>query len=450
MLLIPGGYRFFIPNKHGGYLSNALSFHIPGRFTTVALFWIFLNITNLQAQNLPLKIILFLLNTLIANYFFIFLRHSNIGRGMGAPGYFTYFSNFIGLCVSFGAFTNMLQLQSIIKQAILILLGGIFVISGLYKLNSGFTLKDSYGLNVGLCNEMWSRWPNLFMKIPPKSWIFKTAQFISSWGEIFGGLLLITGYFSKLGAVVLIAMFLGIGLLVRLGLLIPQLIFCLSLPFVDFSSRSDKLGYQFNAMTTLLIVGLYLFVMGEMLTYIIFLSQSKIVNFKISRVLYPIAIFYSKYFGTILWRVFTPDITSLHINIFLVDSDMSKRKLTSWDDKKCFRYRYVGEAITVASIFTSLRYWPSNYEIFKTRILSYARTLNTIGCLYVIFEVSRVKIDQQNSKLDLVSLFVLNLSESYISEHRINYDYDLRAPEKFSRIRSDAKIGEYDNEKEQN
>src|SRR6202011_1908591 len=47
------------------------------------------------------------------------------------------------------------------------------------------------------------------------------------------------------------------------------------------------------------------------------------------------------------------------------------------------RYNHVAESITVTSLFTTLKYYPSNSELFRERLLRYARTVKAPGDVLV-------------------------------------------------------------------
>jgi hypothetical protein len=49
--------------------------------------------------------------------------------------------------------------------------------------------------------------------------------------------------------------------------------------------------------------------------------------------------------------------------------------ISEWRNPANLRFWHVGEAITVTSLFTTLKYYPSNDHLFLERILRYARTL---------------------------------------------------------------------------
>jgi len=429
--------------NQGGYLSKSNP-RIPlFNLRILSFLWVVLNILSIFVDNYIVRFSSLLIMSGLSSYFFIYLRYSGIGRGMGAPGYFTYFSNFIVLWLSLSQLSDNWKIRSIMEQSLEMLLGAIFFISGIYKLNSGFTMKNSFGINIGLCNEMWAYKPDLFVNIPPKSWLFKIAQLISTWGEIIGGLLLITGFFAKVGSLILITMFIGIGFFIRLGLLVPQLVFCLLLPFIDVSTTNYGIDNTVQFIPNTLACLLALLVVGEFMSYIFFLDQSQIYNFKGIRKLHKVARFYSRYFGTILWRVFTPDITSLHINVFTTDDEGKRTLLSKWKDWRCLRFRFVGEAVTLTSIFTTLRYYPSNQDLFEKRLLSYVNSLKCSGSKFVEFEISRVKLGKSHSELELVSRFKVDLNSKLIMETPLTLDYDLRMPEFLSKIRPDSKIGEY-------
>ena len=97
---------------------------------------------------------------------------------------------------------------------------------------------------------------------------------------------------------------------------------------------------------------------------------------------------YSNIFGLILWRVFSADLTNFTIRIFALDTAGNRRLLSNWVEHGRFftRFNQVAEAIVVTTLFTTLKYYPSNRAIFRERIVRYARTLPAAPTGRVLFE----------------------------------------------------------------
>ena len=82
---------------------------------------------------------------------------------------------------------------------------------------------------------------------------------------------------------------------------------------------------------------------------------------------------YTNLFGMIIWRVFSVDLVNFFIRVWREPREGGERvpvsRLGSWP-----RFNHVGEMICLTSLFTTLKYYPSNDAIFRERLLRYART----------------------------------------------------------------------------
>jgi hypothetical protein len=98
---------------------------------------------------------------------------------------------------------------------------------------------------------------------------------------------------------------------------------------------------------------------------------------------------YTNAFGMILWRVFTVDVINFFVAIYEEAPGGGRRLISrygAWDPTSWFRYRHVGESICVTGIFTALKYYPSRPEIFRERLLRYARTVACPDDAVLVFE----------------------------------------------------------------
>ena len=66
-------------------------------------------------------------------------------------------------------------------------------------------------------------------------------------------------------------------------------------------------------------------------------------------------------------------------------------RLRAWDRTTGWRYMHVGEFICLASIFTSLKYYPDDPSIFERRLVRYARTVPTLSGGEIVFEYHAVR-----------------------------------------------------------
>jgi hypothetical protein len=88
----------------------------------------------------------------------------------------------------------------------------------------------------------------------------------------------------------------------------------------------------------------------------------------------------------ILWRVFTADITNFFVRIrrlgdpegvWLVHEETTYRygRKTWKNPRNKLRFLHVTESVALASVFTQLKYYPSDPGRFRERILAYAASL---------------------------------------------------------------------------
>lgn len=443
ILLVPNGLRILNLEKNRGYVSNNSSILQYVNLGAVLFIWLTCNFLIIFFKDFLSITPFFFINLLITHHFFVYHRHSGISRGMGAPGYFTYLTNFFAFFLLISSYSNNQTIIKLVTQSLAIILGLIFLVSGIYKSNSGYSLKNNYGINVGLCNEMWSQFPRIFLKLNAGSKISKVLNFISVWGEIVGGVLLVTGVFSKIGSIILILMFLGIGFLVRLGILPIQIMVTLLIPFVNVEVSKVQ-NQQFLNYLSVLSLAVILIALFELISYLHYFSEVGISSFRIPFKISKIAHFSSKFLGTILWRVFTPDITALHINVYAINNAGDLVLLSKWDSIWCARYRNVGEAIALTSIFTSLRYWPDNPELFKIRLIHYCQTLESSKYSEFKFTVSHIEINQQESYLLPVCDFIVNLEKSSVVKNVLNDTVDISKKERFSSLTPGSSVGTYE------
>ncbi len=125
---------------------------------------------------------------------------------------------------------------------------------------------------------------------------------------------------------------------------------------------------------------------------------------------------YTNLFGLILWRVFSADHTNFLIRIYEAPATGGPRRLISnWSDLLGYhsRYNQVAEAITVTTLFTTLKYYPSNREIFRDRILRYARTVPRMADGLLVFE--HVSVVKCPDRFDLVPAaeFTVDVERGY-------------------------------------
>ena len=337
-------------------------------FNLIFTTWIVTNFILILGLNIIITILVSLFQTLFVYYFVVSSRHSHIFRGFGAPGHFQLtlsFSNLIFACSSLIS----IDLVGKISDLLVMELGMIFIVSGIYKFFSGY--RKWRGIEVGLYNSLWSRWPQFWIKSKQKKFYIPIMNSVSIWGEIIGGSLLMFPRYNYLGSLIIGLMFAFVFINIKLGALVPTIIVTVFSPQIStLYSRTDfELENQFIFQSVVTYLG-YAIILLSFLNYLIlnfnFYSQRKLA----SNLIQSISNYWTKASGQCLWRVFTSDITSIHITIHNEESISFK---SEYEGKPFSRKSCVLESITLVSIFTSLKYVLGVNE-FEKRLEKYAAT----------------------------------------------------------------------------
>ena len=425
VLILPNHLRLFSNAQELGYLCNENS-KLNAIFTRnfakfISGLWVLASVISLLGRyNLVTSLILLS----ICHFFFIFMRYQSLSRGLGAPGYFITwinFTNFIFLLV--GNFQS--DSVALIAKIFLAELGVIFIISGSYKLTAGY--QNARGMNVGLNNPQWSYWPRLWVSFSEGKFRTNLLNKIAAYGEILGGVFLLSIKFQIIGSVILALMFFGVALTVRLGNLCFLIIFSLLSPLIVQGPKNSGENlfpsYAFERLAIiafLVSITMYLSLLVNYYSSIRFPKKfQKVLNLHI------------RFFGTSVWRVFTADMTSIYIEIYDVTKPDSPILVSDWSNPRGRRFRFVGEAITVTSLFTMLKYQEDKSNT-HFRILTHARSLSLPKS---IISYRYFYVDTANDLIvrRFVREFQVNLKSSTVEEITIDKNFDPSAPEKSSR-----------------
>jgi hypothetical protein len=149
----------------------------------------------------------------------------------------------------------------------------------------------------------------------------------------------------------------------------------------------------------------------------------------------------NKYYGISLWRVFTSDITSIYVEVYAKNQSGNYRLLSKWDEWNCFRYRNVGEAITLTSIFTTLKYFPDDSDLFKSKLLTHSFSIKNYNYIkYKVFYIS-TNVNYSSHRFVLISDFNVNKANNEVTVEVKNNEINLRNPDNFSAVRKNSGTG---------
>jgi hypothetical protein len=436
---------FFTSERYGGYAkSGFLADRMQNPAVLPWLFGLWFGCAVMMAAGFYTVWFSFI-NLLLCRYFFIQTRWKSILRGMGAPGFMTYW---LGACVFFLEYGLHMDPGSSLRPLALsvfrIDFAAIMLSAGFYKLVSGYPRNQ--GMEYGMVNPWWGYWWRFYRKVPPDHIVFKVLNHLAYGTEIVAGFLLLIPSTWSPGAALVIVSFLFIATQIRLGFLC-EMVMLAALIYTQPGSLADDAIRAWVLPSTVAVapvsgftpyvnsaLGLFLW------AYILMLPLAHAglwYNFlgrkPLPGVLQQILDRYTNFFGIMIWRVFTIDVVNFFAHIYVIDKHNGQRipyrRLGSLDWSSRFRFWHVGEFVCLASLFTTLKYYPSNRSLFEERLLRYARTVPCpSGCL-VLFEYRSIrKLDDGFEFLPVVE-YVVDPHQGTVEEkpldERFSFQSDL-------------------------
>ena len=408
ILTLPQCRRFFLSERFGGYAESSRARDLiqsPVVMPCLMAAWfasaIFL-VTGHAA------VFAALVNLFLCRYFFIEMRWKGILRGMGAPGFMAYWLAALVFCLEYASvFEPTGRLRSLALLCFKIDFAVIMIDSGLYKLFSGYPQNN--GMERGLVNPFWGYWWRGYQRLSPDHLLMKLFNHLAYLTEIGAGILMLIPATQELGALAILLSFLFITLNIRLGVLCEMVIISAFIYFVP-GGVGDRLVGTFMGVSSPApiagasgIVGWINAGLAVLLwAYIILLPISKAglyINFyakrRLSDWLQKSLEAWTNFFGIILWRVFTVDNTNFFVRVYQETKSDGARRLYSrfgaLDWMSRLRYIHVGEFICLTSVFTTLKYYPSDSDRFRDRLLRYARTVPCAAGERLVFEYVDIK-----------------------------------------------------------
>ncbi|MBI3271859.1 MAG: hypothetical protein HYZ53_22900 [Planctomycetes bacterium] len=434
---LPQATRFFTTATHGGYLNPGplrdLLFR-PRHLPLLLGLWLASACGLAVGVQTPLAA---LVNLALGYYFFVHTRWKGILRGMGAPG---LMSCWLGACICFLEFARHHDPTGRLQEAALLAFRVDFAVimlsAGIYKATAGYPRNQ--GMELGLVNPWWGYWWRFFKDRPPGHLVFRIANHLAYLVEISGALAMLFPPTRELGAFAILCSFAGIGLQIRLGFLCEMLMLC-CLVEIEPGTWMDRalgvlpglVGAAPAAVSAVpLVPGLAEGLRYACFAYVVLLPfafAGMYYNFygrkQLPGPLQSALVAYTNLFGMIIWRVFTIDVINFFVNIRVVDRPGSEPRVYSrpgrldWSSR--FRYLHVGEFVCAASVFTTLKYYPSNPAIFNERLLRYARTVPCPAGGRVLFEYVSIRKSDTGFEFVPVSEFEVDPSGGVVVERTL-------------------------------
>lgn len=453
ILLLPHWRRFFLSERWGGYGVSCRfvdAAHNPYVFPVVATMWLTAAAT-LTTGIYPLASSL--VNLVICRYYFVSMRWKGALRGLGAPGFMTYWLGWAVFLLELitAVAPTVLPFTVLLLQVDFAL---IMLSAGLYKIASGY--PRNMGMQFGMANPEWGYWWRAYQKLPPNHWLYRFCNHCAWSIQTIASLLLLVPPTRSIGALLIIGSFLFVATQIRLSLLCYMVIVG---AFVFFPSGSycdatlagivpealiGQPGTSFNSPVATL--ALATFTIGH-LALVVLSYAGLFYNFYSRRslpsVLQSALEAYTNFFGIIIWRVFSADHTSFYVMVYRRRRSDSSRTLVSNYDKFGSRFNHVGECIAIKCVFTTLKYYPSDSARFHERLLRYARTIPCPDDSVLAFEYITLDSDADRFQPHVVAEFIVDPRSETISELPLHNPEVVRKPTRHSPVFEGTRPGSY-------
>jgi hypothetical protein len=451
---IPSARRFFCSERHAGYVESSPvtdRWHRPSVIAAVFALWL------LAALGILFGVALLpaaLVNFALARYFYVHLRWKSILRGMGAPG---HMNHWLGALILFLALARSLDSNLLRAMTVVTFradFAAIMIAAGIYKIAAGYARGD--GFERGLVNPWWGFYASRLRNVPARNALFAILDHAGYASEIACGAGFLIPPIAPYAAAFLGLSFLIIGLNIRLTWLAEMVaVGCAFMipahnPVDAALTRFAPLGpappAAAPAFASQIAVALAV-LLGVYLAALPAAYAGMMWNFYAKRRLRPrlqrALELWTAMCGLILWRVFTADIINFFVGIEVRDGAGRVSYFSPWSARRSLRFRHVGEFICLASIFTTLKYYPHDPELFRRRLLRYANTVPVPPGASILFRYTRITKGGRRFAYREVAEFVVDTAAQTVSLLLLDPGFDPRATDERSPIVSAAKPGSY-------
>ena len=446
---LPSARRFFTSERWGGYARSSAAVDAvqnPRVLPLVLALWVACAVLLIAGV---WTVFAALVNVVICHYFFVWMRWRGVLRGMGAPGFMTYWLALAVLLLEASA-AYAPSVSDLALLAVQVDFAVLFLSAGVYKLFAGY--RKNYGVDLGLANPEWGYWWRMWARVRPGDWKLKALNQLGWASEIAAAVLMLVPPTRFLGAVLLVLTFLLVRTQVRLGVL-SEMVMLVGVVFFFPESAGDRAVRAVfswipassnpwsggDALATPLAIALVAY-----LALLPFAHAGLYVNlFGRRRLPPPLQRALERYtnaFGIIVWRVFSVDVVNFFVRIYRERSDAPRELVSTWGRG---RYGHVAEAITVTSLFTTLKYFPSNDALFVERLLRYARTVPRGDDETLAFEY--VAVEKAAERFEHVSAaeFAVDVEAGTVVERTLRDDLRPRGGHETSPVHEAARPGTY-------
>ncbi len=459
---LPHWRRFFVSERWGGYAESSREIDFiqnPVSTFLIAVLW-FSCVALLTLGYWTTAAALG--NLIFCYYFFVRMRWKGILRGMGAPGFMAYW---LAAVVFLLEYTLHYQpsLTSLVLLVAQVDFAFIMLSAGIYKYNAGYA--SNHGMEGGMVNPQWGYWWWIYQKLSPQHPLFPFLNHMAWSLEVLAGVLMLLPPTRFIGALLMLGSFVFIATQIRLALLCEMVIVCCVLFFYP-GSYGDQLislvvpasfatppatvaapsvlpGMVGKLLELLLWAYLILLPLAHAGLFYNFYKGKSLLGF-MQRALEV----YTNLFGLIIWRVFSADHTNFFLRVYerpRASSSVNERAVISRMGLRngSLRYNHVAESIVLTTLFTTLKYYPSNNQLFQERLLRYARTVRHSPDSVLDFDYVTIKKANGRFEFVTVATYTVDVAEATISESLFDQSFSVRATLSGSPVREGVRPGSY-------
>ena len=438
---LPHARRYFVSERWGGYGQRAFivdAVQNPIGLAVVLALWL--------ASAVALLFDIAVVPAAAANlalcwYFFVRMRWHGVLRGMGAPGFITFW---LGAAVFLLTTTRRVApgIHDLTLWALQIDFAFIMISAGLYKLVAGYRSGD--GMDLGMVNPEWGYWASHWSRWPPSHPLFRFLNEMAWLTEVIAGALMLLPPTRLVGGFLILGSFVFIATQIRLGFLCEMVIVCCLLFVPAGASGVVETSGAVPSWQPLLAAGIWTYVaLLPIVRAGMYYNQLR--HRSLPGIVQRALDGYANVFGLIIWRVFSADVVNFFVRVYQQAGDRDSRTLIS--DYVGFtgirRFRQVAECIVITTVFTTLKYFPSNRALFVDRLLRYARTVPHQPGSTLVFEwVAVQKRDDCYAFVPATEYFV-NTVAGTVTDVVVSDRVSVNAPSSASPLHEGSRPGSY-------
>jgi hypothetical protein len=455
ILLLPHSRRFFMSERWKGYAQSSWDVDViqnPVAHPIMMTMWFGCAILLVLGR---WTVLAALINLVLCRYFFVHMRWKGVLRGMGAPGYMTYWLSAAVFLLEY-TLHYAPQVRPLTLLVLQVDFALIMLSAGVYKCTAGF--PRNHGMELGLVNPEWGYWWRFYKNLSPHHFLIKTLNHLAWTTEVVAAVLMLIPQTRFIGALLIIFSFFFISTHIRLALLCQMVMLCGVLFFFPGSYGDQFVRLLVSVQPPAVVAaGPVLTVVNHVLTggLWIYLFLLPVAYFGIyfnffARKRFPqpfqrLLEVYTNFFGIIMWRVFTIDLINFFPNIYHQPRTGGERTLITrygWRAGS-LRFSHVGESITLTCLFTTLKYYPSNHDLFTQRLLRYARTVPRPADAVLVFEYIGIHKTETEFEFLTVANYVVDSDAGKVTEHMLNDQVSVYAAHEASPLHEGARPGSY-------